>query len=180
MRDKRQTVDFSTLPWLVLRTRSRAEKKVASALENFEEVNVFLPVRKRLKKWSDRWKKVEEPLFSGYLFVQFSELFRYDILNTNGVVRILTFEGKYASIPAKQIEAIRQLDLEVNEIEVVDKEVLVGAPVLIKSGPFKGMVGEVIRTNQKGKLLVEIEVLGKCLSLELGKTKVEENSQIGV
>jgi transcriptional antiterminator RfaH len=180
MVDKQKALDFSTLPWLVLRTRSRAEKKVVSALENLEEVNVFLPLRKGLKKWSDRLKRVEEPLFSGYLFVQVPESFRYAILNTNGVVHILTFEGKYACIPAKQIEAIRQLDFEVNEIEVVDKEVLVGVPGLIKSGPFKGMVGEVIRSKNKGKLLIEIEVLGKCLSLELGNIKIEENNQIGV
>jgi transcription antitermination factor NusG len=166
--------DFSSLPWKVIRTRSRAEKKVKVAIERFEEVNVFLPLQKKIKKWSDRYKKVEEPLFSGYIFLQFTERFRYEVLNTTGVAKILTFEGNDATISAQQIQALRTLDLEVNEVEVADKDLEIGDPVLIKSGPFKGMIGAISRNPSKGKLLIEIDVLGKCLSIELGKTKIEE------
>jgi transcription antitermination factor NusG len=172
------SVDFSSMPWMVIRTRSRTEKKVAEALQKYAEVNVFLPLQKRMKKWSDRWKKVEEPLFSGYIFVQFAERFRYDVLNTSGVVNILYHDGKYATIPAKQIAALRSLNLEVNEVEVIDEQLEVGASILIKSGPFKGMIGAVSRNPEKGKLLIEIEVLGKWLSIELGKTKVEESVSV--
>jgi transcription antitermination factor NusG len=178
MSENIETLDFNSSPWMVIRTRSRAEKKVAEALQRLDEVNIFLPLQKRLKKWSDRWKKVEEPLFSGYIFVQFTESFRYAMLNTPGVVNILYHDGKYATIPKKQIEALRSLDLEVNEVEVLDINLNVGSPVLIKSGPFKGMTGEVARNSEKGKLLIEIEVLGKWLSVELGKTKVEENISV--
>src|SRR6185369_12090566 len=54
--------------WFAIQTRSRHEKKVADELTG-RGVEVFLPLIKQMRKWSDRTKKVDFPLFAGYAFV---------------------------------------------------------------------------------------------------------------
>ncbi len=177
MRSVNESVNSTTsttiqsLPWRVVQTRSRSEKKAAAVLEGLG-MQVYLPLQKRKKQWSDRVKVVEEPLFSGYLFVRFSEAQRYPMLNCAGVVRIVSFGGTYAYIPESQINALKKMDYLDYEIEVVDSELIVGSEVLITSGPFKNQSGRLIRHNDKGKLLIEIAAIGKGILLELGRTRV--------
>ncbi|WP_373513807.1 UpxY family transcription antiterminator [Persicitalea sp.] len=158
-------------PWRVLQTRSRSEKKAAALLQKMG-IELYLPLQKRRKKWSDRVKIVEEPLFSGYIFAKFTEELRYPMLNTPGVVRIVSFGGAYASVPEAQIEALRQLAYLDNEVVVVDAGLLPGQEVRIASGPFKGFHGRLVRHDGKGKLVIEIVAIGKGIVLELGRTKV--------
>ena len=159
------------LPWRVIQTSSRSEKKAVS-LAQAQGLEVYIPLQKKKKQWSDRIKVVEEPLFSGYFFARFSEAQRYPLLNTPGVVRIVSFGGAYASIPDEQIKALRELAYLDNEIEVVDTELAVGKEVFINSGPFKKQSGRLIRHNGRGKLLIEITAIGKGILLELGRTRV--------
>lgn len=158
-------------PWRVLQTRSRSEKKVAERLIRLG-VAYYLPLQKRKKQWSDRVKVVEEPLFPGYIFVQFLEVQRYPLLNTDGVVRLVSFGGSYAEVPQAQINALRELAYLENDVEVVDAGLQPGQNVKITSGPFKDLEGRLVRHNGKGTLLIEILAIGKGILLELGHTKV--------
>ena len=95
--------------WYILQTRSRFEKKCFNLL-SLQGISVFLPTQKVKRKWSDRIKEIEIPLFSGYIFIQFKEKDRYTILNTCGIVRFVSFCGVYASLNEKQIDTIRKLE----------------------------------------------------------------------
>lgn len=159
------------LPWRVVQTRSRSEKKVAGWFDRLG-IEYYLPLQKRKKQWSDRVKTVEEPLFSGYIFARFSENERYPLLCTAGVVRIVSFGGTYAEMPEEQIKALRQMDYLDCDVVVVEAELITGQDVLISSGPFKGLEGKLLRHDGKGKLLIEITAIGKGVMLELGRTKV--------
>jgi transcriptional antiterminator RfaH len=159
--------------WYVVQTRSRFEKKSCELLLN-KGIKAYLPLQTRVKLWSDRLKKVEEPLFSGYLFVQFQELQRYEILNTPGVVRFISFGGQYASIPDKQITAIKRAVTNEEEMEIVDLGYELGQEVRVTSGPFKDNYAKVIRgANGKGRLLLALEAIGKGITLEIGRTRLE-------
>ncbi len=155
----------------MLQTRSRSEKKVAERLTRLDVLH-YLPLQKRKKQWSDRVKIVEEPLFPGYLFVQFPEAARYPMLNTDGVVRIVSFGGNYAEVPESQINALRELVYLENDVTVVDAGLQTGQQVKITSGPFKDLEGKLVRHNGKGTLVIEIAAIGKGIVLELGNTKV--------
>lgn len=159
------------LPWRVLQTRSRSEKKVAERLERLG-VAYYLPLQKRKKQWSDRVKIVEEPLFSGYIFVQFTESLRYPMLNIDGIVRLISFGGNYAEVPQTQIDALQKLSYLENDVVVVDGGLQAGQLVKITSGPFKNLEGTLVRHNGKGTLVIEIAAIGKGIMLELGRTKV--------
>lgn len=162
--------------WFVLQTRARHEKKVHSLLTRLD-IEAYLPLVTRKKQWSDRVKLVEEPLFSGYLFVKYNEINRYQILNTPGVVRFVCFDGQYATVDSTQIKTIKAISNLEKETEVVDLELTPGEEVLITSGPFKGIYAKLVTCKGKGKILLEVEAIGKGVLLEIGKTKIEKIQQ---
>jgi transcription antitermination factor NusG len=159
-------------PWYVIQTRSRFEKKCTELLLK-KSISVYLPLQKKMKVWSDRMKEIQEPLFSGYLFVQFSENERYSILNTPGVVRFISFGSKYATVNTQQIESIKKAITANITLDVIDVAIEPGQEVLITSGPFKDNYAQLVRYNGKGKLLLSLDSIGKAILLEIGRTQVE-------
>lgn len=164
-------------PWYVIQTRSRFEKKCTDFLTK-NGVSVYLPLQKKRSVWSDRIKEIETPLFPGYIFVQFSENKRYPILNTPGVVRFVSFGGKYAAINSKQIEAVKKAIISDLELEVVNIVFEPGQEVIITSGPFKDNYARLVRHNGKGKLLLSLDSIGKGILLEIGRTQVEIKNKL--
>lgn len=116
--------------------------------------------------WSDRKKWVEEPLFRSYLFVYISKKEHFEVLNTTGVVRFVTFEGKAVPVPEKQIDAIRYfLSEETPEPPSAETELMPGQPVEIARGPLRGLAGELISVQGRQKVRVQIEALGQFICL---------------
>lgn len=99
----------SVAHWCAVTTRSMHEKVVAEQLRQ-KEIECFLPLHEVISKWKDRKKKVQFPVFPGYLFVHVPiQEWRQDILKVSSVVRIISFEGEPATIPDRQIEALKRL-----------------------------------------------------------------------
>ncbi len=110
--------------WYAAYTHSRAEKKVARELEK-QGIEHYLPLIKTLKQWTDRKKKVEEPLIRSYIFVHITEKEYMDVLHTAGVMTIVRFSGKPVAIPDWQIENLKillgtSLPITVENREFVD------------------------------------------------------------
>ncbi|RLD59403.1 MAG: hypothetical protein DRI97_01070 [Bacteroidetes bacterium] len=158
--------DKAIKKWYAIYTRSRAEKKIHDMLLK-AGFDAYLPLRKVLKQWSDRKKWVEEPLFRSYIFVRISEAEYYDVLNSPGAVRFITFEGKAVAIPPQQIEAIKQFVDTGQILPDVDLELEPGAMVDIIAGPMKGIHGELLEILGKKKVKIEIDGLGQAVYLEL-------------
>jgi transcription antitermination factor NusG len=159
--------------WYALYVRSRAEKQVASLLFN-NGIEVYLPLMKTLKQWSDRKKWVEEPLFKSYIFVRISPPEYYDVLNTAGIVRYITFEGKAVAIPPQQIEAIKQFINSDEELPDILPNLSPGTPVNIIDGPMKGIDGELFEILGKKKVRIEIDGLGQSIYLELPASHIRK------
>lgn len=157
--------------WYALYTRSRTEKQVLEQLQTagFE---VYLPLIKTLRQWSDRKKWVEMPLFRSYVFVHITPGEYYDVLNIPGAVRYVSFEGKAVPIPPQQIEAIRQYVSTGHDLPDVDLDILPGTKVDITTGPMKGLSGELINLVGKKKVRIEIDGLGRYIYLELPATYI--------
>src|SRR5437016_11411375 len=75
-------------PWFGLRVRSRSEQMAATALAG-KGYKPFLPVYKVARRWTDRVKRVDMPLFPGYVFCRFDPQRRLPILITPGVVSVV-------------------------------------------------------------------------------------------
>ncbi len=157
--------------WFVLRTKSRYEKKLATSFLK-KGIDHFLPLKVEQKKWSDRIKTVESPLFPGFIFVQMTESTRFQILNTPGAVQFLYHDKKYAQLTRRDIEMINIALDNRQELEVVSSESIVGQQVKINSGPFKGFEAKIIQDNGKGKLVLEVSSIGQGVIVEIGNAKI--------
>ena len=116
-----------------------------------------------LKKWSDRWKWVEEPLFKSYLFVSIDESEYYEVLNTLGVVRFITFNGKAASIRQDTIDFLKRLLDTDYELEAVSSNFLIGDRIQIERGPLIGLKGTLVSFAGDKKVKVELENFEQAL-----------------
>jgi len=157
--------------WYVLRTKTRAEKQAFNNLTE-KKINTFLPLIKTLRKWSDRKKCVEIPLFNSYIFVYISEKDFEKIRFIPGIIGFITFEGKPAIIPDKQIKEIKQLiSSEINIISTEEKFEK-GQNVIIKSGPLKGIIGELAMFKGSHKVILRIEQINQVILFEVALNKL--------
>ena len=167
-----------TLHWYALYVKSRSEKKVLSQLEDMG-LEAFLPLVTRIKQWSDRKKKVEEPLFKSYVFVRSSEKDYIPILNVYGVVKFISFEHKAVVVPESQIVAIKRYidNFEEEENNVKNAELKEGQLVRIIAGPMMGLIGKLKAIDGKKRLIVYIEAVGQYISVSIPRSKVETISE---
>ena len=157
--------------WFAVYVKSRSEKKVALEFE-IEGIDFYLPLVKKLKQWSDRKKWVEEPLFRSYIFVYIEQKQYYEVLQTQNVVKYVTFEGKAVPIRDEQIEAVRYF-LNEKDPENIDNQIWEkGQKVEVISGSMTGLSGELVEVRGKKKVKVEIEVVGKTLLIQIPKSKL--------
>ena len=155
--------------WYALYTHPRAEKQVYQRLIE-KSVVTFLPLQKTYRMWSDRKKLVEKPLLSSYIFVKTRSKHFPEVYKTQGVVKFVTFEGRPASIPQKQIDNLRLLINSDEEIEVSSEKFVQGDNVEVVSGSLVGLTGELIRIGSKNRVIVRIDRLDQNLILKIPKT----------
>ena len=162
------------LPWYALYLHSRAEKRVCKRLTEMG-YEAYLPLVTRMKKWSDRLKKVEEPLFKSYLFVRVDEKNHYEILSVPGVTKFVCFERKAVKVPENQINAIKKYcdDFVEEEQEQEHIDFHEGQLVRITSGEMRGLIGRLAPVKNKKRLIVYIESVGHYLPINIARTKVE-------
>jgi len=135
------------MPWYVLYTKPRNEKKVATLLQE-KGIEVYCPVKEEIRQWSDRKKKISEPVFRSYIFVSLEDYNAENIpvLETPGSVRFLWWNKKPGVVRNEEIQAIRDFlnDYKGAEITV---ELTSGQEVTIGEGPLKDATGTVLHTK---------------------------------
>ncbi|MCF8378533.1 MAG: UpxY family transcription antiterminator [Bacteroidales bacterium] len=158
--------------WYAIYTKARNEKKVASLFLR-DGIEHYLPLIERVKIWSDRKKKVEEPLFTSYVFVHIEEKEHLKVLQTVGVVRFISFEGKKVSIRPAEIEAIRKYAETGEEFLLNETDYKPGKKVKVIIGPMKGLEGKLVEILGKQRVKVEIEAVGKAVFIRIPKGSLE-------
>ena len=156
--------------WFAIWTRSRHEQVVREQLER-KRVDAFLPTITRWSRWKDRKKKIDWPLFPGYCFARFDARERLPILKCTGVVNIVSFEGEPAPIPEHEIEGIRLLvdsDLAYDPCTLIRE----GTMVEVIHGPLRGVIGRLVRKNEKARLILSVDLIGQAVSVEVDAADV--------
>jgi transcription antitermination factor NusG len=153
--------------WYAVLTRSRHEKQVERLLSE-KRVESFLPLRREVHRWKDRYKQVELPLFSGYVFVRMAPQTdtRLHVLRTVGVVRIVGFAQHDAAIPAEQIETLRRLMASDAPLHR-HRYLRVGQRVKVISGTLSGVEGTLVRLRKSDRLLISITQIRQSVAVEL-------------
>lgn len=152
--------------WYACYTRSRAEKKVAARLTS-EGIECYLPLKKKRRKWSDRLKVVEFPLFTSYVFVKVEQHELSRVRQLSDIVMYITFEGKAASIPDEQIEVIKRILDSNEELELVAAGMNPGQKIEILKGQLMGVKGELVRHQGRHKVLIRLDEIGHGLLIAL-------------
>ncbi|MDR3611591.1 MAG: UpxY family transcription antiterminator [Ignavibacteriaceae bacterium] len=158
--------------WFALYTRSRSEFKAAEQLLALD-VQFYLPTVIKWKKWSDRRKKIQEPILKGYIFIFANEKERKLSLEQAAIVRCVFDHGRPAKIPEWQLDNLKKMLS--NESEFLIQDGLVpGVKVKIKEGPFKGIIGVVHESDNGKTIAVSIDLLRRSVIAHLPKESIFE------
>lgn len=159
--------------WFALYTKPRHEFKAQIQLDALSIEN-YLPTIIVEKKWSDRKKKVTDPLFRGYIFIHATESERLYSLQQKAIVKTISFNGQPATIPHWQIENIKIM-LSRNPEVIITNKIEIGSSIEITKGPFSGVVGKVKEVNNEKWLIVTIDLLKRSVMVRL---PIEEALQL--
>jgi transcription antitermination factor NusG len=161
--------------WYALYTRHQHERTVALALRG-RGIEAFVPLYASVRRWNDRNKRLELPLFPCYVFLQNPEKRWTPVLATPGVYSVVAFGGLPAEIPISEIEAIRRVvgsSLQTEPHPFLN----CGDRVRLTAGPLEGVEGILVKKKSLWKLLVSVDMLQRSVAVEIDATMVERLPQ---
>jgi len=159
--------------WYAIHTRARHEKMVTTRLQE-QGITTFLPTTTEVRRWSDRRKLVEFPLFSCYAFVNvpwLSEV-REKVERTNGVLGFVGVGGSANPIPDVEIENIRTL-LRTLLPYTAYPFLKIGQRVRVRGGPLDGVEGILVARNKSNTLVISVEPIQRSLAIQIDDYSVE-------
>jgi transcription antitermination factor NusG len=154
-------------PWFALRVKSRSEKVVSTIARNkgFEE---FLPLYQSRRRWSDRFKSVEMPLFPGYVFCRLNPEFRLPLLTIPGVMGFVGIGKVPVAIEEAEIAAI-QAAVGAGLIAEPYPFLEVGQKVRLAEGPLAGLEGWLVEVRKQQRLVVSVSMLRRSVAIEIDR-----------
>jgi transcription antitermination factor NusG len=126
----------------------------------------FLPFYKLRKRWSDRIKEFDAPLFPGYLFCRFNPQNRLPILKTPGVVQIVSFNNIPAAVDEAEILSIQRLASSGIEHQPC-AFLTIGDRVRINAGPLLGLEGILSSVKGNHRLVLSVSLLQRSVAVEI-------------
>jgi transcription elongation factor/antiterminator RfaH len=160
--------------WYAVQTRARNEKVIAERLQE-QGLNTFLPLVTEVRRWSDRKKKVELPLFSCYVFVKLvisNNHDRMSVYRTNGVFGIVSMRGEAIPIPEEQIDALRTVVTQ--QVSWSSHPFLkVGQRVRIRGGSMDGVEGVLLSANGDRTVIISVDAIQRSLAVRVEGYDVE-------
>ena len=157
--------------WYAVRVRSNFEEIAANGLMARGH-GVFLPTYRDRRRWSDRIKEIQVPLFSGYVFCQLQPFNTLPVLTTPGVIDIVSFGRELAVVDEGELEAVRAVlraSLGARPWPYLES----GRKVLIREGPLRGVEGIVVETRGGPTLVVSVSLLCRSVSVKVERRWVE-------
>lgn len=134
-------------------------------------LETYCPLNKIPKKWSDRVKVVEEPLFKSYVFVRIDTMEQTAVRSTNGVVNFVYWCGKPAIVQPAEIELIKQFLVEHKHVAMQDIPLKRGSKVIVQQGLFAQEEALVVNIYGK-KVELQLPTLGCMLVATLDRNHV--------
>lgn len=156
--------------WYALTVKPQHEKAVAKVL-GYKRLEQFLPVYQAKRRWSDRVKLLELPLFHGYVFCRFGTRERLSVLKTPGVRSIVGFGRHVAPIPDTEIDAIRTMiasGLSVQPWPFLKE----GEQVVINRGPLRGLEGRLARKAGAWQVVLSVDLLQRSVAVSVDRSSI--------
>jgi len=155
-------------PWYAVMVRTGREKTATLLLEN-AGYECFLPVSKFIRRWSDRMKEIEVPLFPGYLFCRMDPYNRLPVLMTPGVIQIVGAGKTLVPVEEGEITDIQRVIK--NGLSTMPWPYMqVGQIARIEEGPLRGMSGIIVRIKSGMKLVLSVSLLQRSVAVEVDRS----------
>jgi transcription antitermination factor NusG len=156
----------SRLRWFAVRVRSRCERVVATLAQHKDGVEAYLPTYVSRRRWADRVKSIEFPLFPGYVFCRLDPRHRLPVLTIPGVVHFVGFGETPVPIDDEEIAALQsagRLGLPTEPWPFLE----VGERIQLVDGPLAGLEGIFIGDSRRQRLVVSITLLKRSVAIEI-------------
>jgi transcription antitermination factor NusG len=164
--------------WYAAHTRANHEKRVAEQL-GLREVEHFLPLYQSIRKWADRRKRLEVPLFSGYIFVRLPLQERLRVLEIPSVARLVGFDNIPAPLPDDEMEAMR--NGLTGQLRAVPHPYLkVGRHVRIVRGPLENREGILLRNKGDFRVVLSVDLIMRSVAVEVAAEDVAPVSESSI
>jgi len=154
-----------TSPWYAVQVKTTHEKRVAFLLD-YGRFTWFLPVYESRRRWSDRIKRAQLPLFPGYIFCRFGPSDRVPILKIPSVIRVVGIGYTPLPIPEHEIAAIQRV-VESGLYVLPHPFVKVGEAVRIQGGALCGLEGLIVDLRRRDRLIISVTLLQRSVAVEI-------------
>ncbi|MBZ5723965.1 MAG: hypothetical protein LAP87_03125 [Acidobacteriia bacterium] len=156
--------------WFALTVKPQHEKAVVAQLRG-RDIEGWVPLYRERRRWSDRQRTVELPLFPRYVLARFRLADRPSVLAIPSVTSIVSFGGKPCAVEAREIEAVRHMvasGLPVRPWPLLE----IGQPVRISGGVMDGLQGILVREKTAYRVVVNVQLLNSAASVEIERSHV--------
>jgi transcription antitermination factor NusG len=158
---------MTRFPWFAVYTQALREQHVASLVraKGFEE---FVPLYRRRRRWSDRFKDVGLPLFPSYFFCRLDPCDRMPILMTPGVKAIVGIGRSLTPIHESEIDAIRTITTS-GQVVLPWEFLQTGERVRVEEGPLRGLEGILIQVTNQYRVVASVTLLQRSVAVEVDR-----------
>lgn len=156
--------------WFALQVRARHEKAVEQALRE-KGYQMFLPLYRSRRCWSDRIKEIDLPLFPCYVFCRLDPIRLFPILTTPGVLRPVGFGNRPTPIDDSEVDAIQAI---INSRLRYEPWPFfrIGQRVRIQHGCLQGVEGWIHRIKDRRRLVVSVTLLQRSCAVDIDQAWV--------
>jgi transcription antitermination factor NusG len=157
--------------WFALTVKPQHERATAEQLQA-KALEAYVPLYRARRRWSDRIKTLEVPLFPRYVFCRFDPQGRPTVLKTPGVLTIVSFNGRPCPVSDQEIDAIKTMVSSGMPLKVWPY-VRTGQRVRICEGAMSGLEGILVREKAGYRIVVNVELLNRAVAVEIERDLVE-------
>ena len=164
-------LDSTSLPWLVVYTKPRQEKKLAQRLTQLG-FEVYCPTQRIKKRWSDRWKWIEQPLFTSHLFIQIDPERRDAIYFVPGFVRFLFWLKRPALVRPQEIDTLKRWLNDFTPEAIQVESLLPGQHLKIQSGPLQRQEAQLLE-HRRDSFVLYLPSIQLQVRVDLSHTEIQ-------
>ena len=155
--------------WFAIYTKYKCEKFVAEHLAK-KGIAAYVPTITKIKRYTSRVKRFDVPLINCYAFVNITRDQYVRVLETEYVMSFIKQGQNLISIPENEIQLLRRIVGEMQDVSAGNIEMLIGDEVEIIGGNLTGIRGLLIDEEGKNKFVVQLETVGFQLSMIIDKS----------
>ncbi|MCM8529952.1 MAG: hypothetical protein NE330_02230 [Lentisphaeraceae bacterium] len=159
--------------WLPVHTLPRCEKKFIRFCESYD-ITSYLPLKIKVRTKGRGTVRTELPMFPGYAFAWVNPIERTKLAQTSTIVNFIALDREQEASLIENLESVLILErMQENEEIVVSPEIQPGSEVKVSAGPLRGLNGLVTKRKGIHRVVVNVEMISRSISMELDSADVE-------